>query len=116
MTYDECRGQVPTFVARRPWWATRTARCRRDSQLIGACTRLTTRSIYAFVHSRCSSLLKPEEVGALVVQPVERASVAFQIATVVRTESHGFRIPVITSDATAAWTAEGSDITHRIPV
>ena len=50
-------------------------------------------------------------MGALVVQPVERASVAFQISNVVRTESHDFRIPVITSDATAAWTAEGSDIT-----
>ena len=61
--------------------------------------------------SGAGGILRPEEVGALVVQPVERASVAFQISNVVRTESHDFRIPVITSDATAAWTAEGSDIT-----
>ena len=52
-----------------------------------------------------------KKFSALVVQPVERASVAFQVATVVRTDSHDFRIPVIESDCTAAWTAEGSDIT-----
>ena len=34
-----------------------------------------------------------------------------QIATVVTTDSSSFRIPIITSDTTAAWTAEGSDIT-----
>lgn len=56
-------------------------------------------------------ILRPEEVGALIVQPVQQASVAFQIATVVQTDSHDFRIPVITSDTTAQWTAEGSDIT-----
>ncbi|MDN4521413.1 phage major capsid protein [Mycolicibacterium austroafricanum] len=56
-------------------------------------------------------ILTPEEVGALVVQPVERASVAMQIATVVPTNSGEFRIPIVTNDAIAAWTPEGSDIT-----
>jgi HK97 family phage major capsid protein len=61
--------------------------------------------------STAGGILRPEEVGTLVVQPVARESVAFQIATVVTTASGEFRIPVIESDASAAWTAEGQDIT-----
>lgn len=60
-------------------------------------------------------ILSPEEVGALVVQPVEKASVATQISTVVNTGSHEFRIPVVTGDVTAVWTPEGSDITPSDP-
>ena len=56
-------------------------------------------------------ILTPEEVGALVVQPVAAASVAMQIGTVVNTNSGEFRIPIVTNDAIAAWTPEGSDIT-----
>lgn len=61
--------------------------------------------------STAGGILRPEEVGALVVRPVEKASVAMQVTTVVPTSSHDFRIPVITSDASAAWTAEGNEIT-----
>ncbi|MCZ0727197.1 phage major capsid protein [Mycolicibacterium iranicum] len=61
--------------------------------------------------NNAAGILTPEEVGALVVQPVERASVAMQIATVVQTDSGEFRIPIVTNDAIAAWTPEGSDIT-----
>ncbi|WP_017555214.1 phage major capsid protein [Mycobacteroides abscessus] len=64
----------------------------------------------ALLTSSAEGILTPEEVGALIVQPVEKASVAVQIATVVHTGSHDFRIPIVTADATAAWTAEGSDI------
>lgn len=58
-----------------------------------------------------AGILTPEEVGQLVVQPVTAASVAMQIATVVQTNSNEFRIPIVTNDAIAAWTPEGSDIT-----
>lgn len=58
-----------------------------------------------------AGILTPEEVGQLVVQPVTAASVAMQIATVVQTNSGEFRIPIVTNDAIAAWTPEGSDIT-----
>lgn len=61
--------------------------------------------------SNAGGILRPEEVGPLIVQPVEKASVAMRIATVVPTTSHDFRIPVLKSDTTAAWTAEGADIT-----
>jgi len=53
----------------------------------------------------------PDEVSTLVVQPVTSASVATQTATVVMTGSHTFRIPRVTEDPTAAWVAEGAEIT-----
>lgn len=62
-----------------------------------------------------AGILTPEEVGALVVQPVETASIALQISTVVKTDSHSFRIPIITSDSSAVWTPEGEEITPSNP-
>lgn len=56
-------------------------------------------------------LLRPEDVGALIVQPVTAASVAMQVANVVRTQSPSYRIPSITADASAGWYAEGAPIT-----
>src|SRR5690606_2959055 len=53
----------------------------------------------------------PDEVSTLVVQPVTSASVATQTATVVMTGSHTFRIPRVTEAPTAAWVAEGAEIT-----
>lgn len=58
-----------------------------------------------------AAILRPEDVGALVVQPVMTGSVAMQVATVVTTNSTSYRIPTITADATAAWYAEGGAIT-----
>jgi hypothetical protein len=52
----------------------------------------------------------PEQIGDLVVRPVEQQSVAIQVATLVRTASHIFRIPVVNDDPNAAWTAEGAEI------
>ncbi|WP_083666007.1 phage major capsid protein [Saccharomonospora sp. CUA-673] len=52
----------------------------------------------------------PEEIGNLVVQPVERESVAAQAGTVVPTASSTFRVPVVAADPTASWTAEGAEI------
>ena len=53
----------------------------------------------------------PDEVGTLVVQPVQRLSTAMSVGTVVQTAAAKFRIPVVTADATAAWTPEGDEIT-----
>jgi len=65
--------------------------------------------------AHAAGVLTPEEVGTLVVQPVEKASVATQVATVVHTTSHSFRIPLITADSSAAWTPEGEEITPSVP-
>jgi HK97 family phage major capsid protein len=54
--------------------------------------------------------LLPDTIGQLVTQPVRDASVALTVATVVTTVSNQFRVPVLTADAGAAWTAEGDEI------
>jgi HK97 family phage major capsid protein len=42
-------------------------------------------------------------------------SVAAQVSTVVPTSSHDFRVPIASADPTAAWTAEGAEITRIRP-
>lgn len=55
--------------------------------------------------------LLPDEIGALVVEPVRRASVAMQVAGGVTTISHEYRVPIVKGDAGASWVAEGAEIT-----
>jgi HK97 family phage major capsid protein len=55
--------------------------------------------------------LLPEEIDALIVQPVTRLSVAMQVATVVQTGAHDLRVPQVIADPTASWVAEGAEIT-----
>lgn len=53
----------------------------------------------------------PEDYGDLIVKPVTRDSLAYQLSTVVRTGSHEFHVPVLGADPTAAFVAEGAEIT-----
>ncbi|RUP35020.1 MAG: phage major capsid protein [Mycolicibacterium sp.] len=69
----------------------------------------------ALLSSGAAGILRPEEIGELVVQPVQRQSVAMQVSTVVPTMSASFRIPIITADSSAAWTPEGEEITPTNP-
>jgi HK97 family phage major capsid protein len=55
--------------------------------------------------------LLPEQIGALVVQPVMAGSVAAQIATIVNISTNAYRVPLVTDDPAAAWVAEGGTIT-----
>ena len=55
--------------------------------------------------------LLTDSIGKLVVQPVLAESVAAQVATVVSTGAHTYRLPVVASDPTAGWFAEGAEIT-----
>jgi len=55
--------------------------------------------------------LLPDQIGDLIVQPVEAESTAMQVSTVVRTGSHKYRIPLVLEDPSAAWVAEGAEIT-----
>lgn len=52
----------------------------------------------------------PDEIGALITEPVRRASIAMSVATVVTTAYNEYRVPVVVGDAGAAWTAEGAEI------
>jgi HK97 family phage major capsid protein len=71
----------------------------------------------AFYTSGGSSILTPEQVGRLVVEPIYEQSTALQtsVATPVTTSSHSYRIPKLTADATASWVAEGAEITPSDP-
>lgn len=57
-----------------------------------------------------ASILTPEQVEALVVQPLVRDSVATTVSTVVQTQSHSTRFPIVQADPTTAWTQEGQEI------
>jgi HK97 family phage major capsid protein len=69
----------------------------------------------AFSTSTGGAILRPEQVGPLVVQPVQQLSVALQAATLLSTASHEMRIPIVLEDVSSAWTAEGADITLDDP-
>ena len=52
----------------------------------------------------------PDQIGELVVRPVQAESVAAQVSTVVTTGSHRYRIPLVLGDPSAAWVEEGAEI------
>lgn len=54
--------------------------------------------------------LLPEQLGALITQPVRQASVAMRVAAVVTTIANEYRIPIVEGDAGVAWIAEGAEI------
>lgn len=60
--------------------------------------------------SGAAGLLTPEEIGDLVVRPVSRLSVAYQVSQVAVIGSHDFRIPLLTADPSASFVAEGAEI------
>ena len=58
---------------------------------------------------------KPEHVTGLLIKPLQDESVAMQVANVLTLAGdqggpHTLRVPIVASDATAAWTAEGAEI------
>lgn len=55
--------------------------------------------------------ITPDDFGELIVQPVQKQSVAFRAGTVVETDSTRMNFPVVTDDPSAAWVKEGDDIT-----
>lgn len=61
--------------------------------------------------SNTQSILRPEQVHSLIVEPLSQESVAFSQSTVVTTSSREYRIPVLTGDPDTAWTPEGEEIT-----
>lgn len=57
----------------------------------------------------------PVDTGPLVIQPMLAASVFAQVATRQTTRAHTYRIPTVVADPTAAWVAEGAEITPSDP-
>lgn len=56
------------------------------------------------------SAISPDQIEQLIVLPVQSNSIAFQAATLVTTNATETRIPRVTDDPSAAWTAEGDEI------
>lgn len=65
----------------------------------------------SMLRSDANPAFLPDDVGSLVVQPVAAKSVAMGVSTVVDTDASTFRVPIVTADPSAAWTAEGAEIT-----
>ena len=61
--------------------------------------------------STLKSFLGVVETGDLIIKPVERASLALQLTTVVNTNAGTFRFPRVTDDPSAGWIAENAEIT-----
>ncbi|WP_228374378.1 phage major capsid protein [Demequina rhizosphaerae] len=55
--------------------------------------------------------ITPDDYGPLIVQPVQRESVAYQVSTLLTTDSTRVNLPIVTADPSAGWFAEGADIT-----
>lgn len=62
-----------------------------------------------------SGLLAPEQIGPLITEPLEKASTALQISTVLTTSSREYRFPKVTGRPTASWVAESGAIPESIP-
>lgn len=59
--------------------------------------------------------ISPDAYEALIVQPVQREAVAFQVGTDMPTSATRTHIPVVKADPAAAWTAEGDEIAESAP-
>lgn len=54
--------------------------------------------------------ISPDAYGPLILEPMQKASVALQVSTVFMTNSTETHFPRVNTDITAAWTAEGAPI------
>lgn len=61
--------------------------------------------------STASSIISPESIGPLITVPLQTASTAFAVSTVVETASASMRFPIVLEDPSASWTAEAAPIT-----
>lgn len=64
-----------------------------------------------FTTSTDVSGILPSDYGSLIVQPVQRASVAYAVSTLLNTQANSVNLPIVTEDPAAGWFAEGADIT-----
>lgn len=61
-----------------------------------------------------AAIMTPEQVAELIVRPLTQQSVALRVGTVVPVDG-GLRVPVVSADPQAAWTAEGAEIAVSDP-
>ncbi|TFC71397.1 phage major capsid protein [Cryobacterium sp. TMS1-20-1] len=54
--------------------------------------------------------ISPDTITQLIVLPVQRASVAMQVSTIIPTSSTRTHVPRVTADPSVSWVAEGDEI------
>ncbi len=52
----------------------------------------------------------PEEVASLLIEPTKGISIATQVTTGLTSGGHELRVPILSEDPSADWTAEGDEI------
>lgn len=65
----------------------------------------------ALTRAGVSDAFLPDDYASLIVLPVQADSVAFRVSTQHGTDKQSMAFPLVSTDAAAAWTAEGSEIT-----
>lgn len=64
----------------------------------------------ALSNASAAGIVRPDQVGPLIVEPLKAASTATSVTTVVATSSPSFRLPIVVADAAGGWYSEGADI------
>lgn len=54
--------------------------------------------------------ISPDAISTLITLPVEQASIAARVATIITTGATRTHIPLVTADPSASWVAEGAEI------
>lgn len=62
-----------------------------------------------------AAILTEAQVQDLVIKPLLSSAVSTQVATIVQTGSHSTRFPIINSDPSTSWVAEGAEISVSDP-
>jgi hypothetical protein len=62
-----------------------------------------------------AAILTPDQVQDLVIKPQLSSAVSTRVSTIVQTASHSTRFPIVVTDPTTAWTAEGDPDKYGIP-
>lgn len=69
----------------------------------------------SFLSDAAAGIIRPEELGQLILQVVTQESVALQVATQIPCTAQQFRFPILTDDVPAGWFDEGDPITLEQP-
>lgn len=60
--------------------------------------------------SETLNILRAEETGSLLIEPLSEGSVAMRVSNVIATNEERYRVPKIVTDPTAGWVDENEDI------
>jgi HK97 family phage major capsid protein len=65
--------------------------------------------------SNGAAILAPEDIQSLVIKPLLSSAISTRVSTIVQTGSSSTRFPIVVTDPTTGWTAEGAEIAVSDP-